>query len=68
MITSFAWIEKKNVLDLYFCEINSWEDYRKYRNSFYEFKPKYEEYDFIIPSRNLDKTLKKMSFFLKKNV
>lgn len=68
MITSFAWIEKKNVLDLYFCEINSWEDYRKYRNSFYEFKPKYEEYDFIIPSRNLNKTLKKMSFFLKKNV
>ena len=40
MITSFAWIVKKKVLDLYFCEINNWNDYRRYRNSFYEFKPK----------------------------
>ena len=45
MITSFAWIEKKKVLDLYFCEIKNWNDYRKYRNSFYEFKPSYNGYD-----------------------
>jgi len=66
MITSFAWIEKKKVLDLYFCEINNWNDYRKYRNSFYEFKPSYNGYDFIIQKKNIKKTLKKMDFFLKK--
>ena len=65
MITSFAWIEKKKVLDLYFCEINNWDDYRKYRNSFYEFKPSYKGYDFIIPKKDITKTLKKMNFFLK---
>ena len=66
MITSFAWIEKKKVLDLYFCEINNWNDYRRYRNSFYEFKPTYSGYDFIIPKKDIKKTLKKMDFFLKK--
>ena len=64
MITSFAWIEKKKVLDLYFCEIKNWNDYRKYRNSFYEFKPSYNGYDFIIPSKDIKKTIKKMNFFL----
>ena len=66
MITSFAWMEKKNVMDLYFCEINNWNDYRKYRNSFYEFKPSYKGYDFIIPSNDIYKTIRKMNFFLKK--
>ena len=66
MITSFAWIEKKKVLDLYFCEINNWNDYRRYRNSFYEFKPSYSGYDFTIPKKDITKTLKKMNFFLKK--
>ena len=66
MITSFAWMENKNVLDLYFCEINNWNDYRKYRNSFYEFKPSYKGYDFIIPNKDINKTIKKMNFFLKK--
>ena len=66
MITSFAWIDKKKVLDLYFCVINNWNDYRKYRNSFYEFKPIYKDYDFIIPNKDIYKTIRKMTFFLKK--
>ena len=66
MITSFAWIEEQPVLDLYLCEINKWDDYRKYRNSFYEFKPSYKNYDFIIPKKDFKKTINKMKFFLKK--
>ena len=42
MMTNLASLLKKPVLDLWHCRINSWEDYRKYRNSFYEFKPKNE--------------------------
>tara|TARA_B100000989_G_C19532384_1_gene470844 strand:+ start:5264 stop:6289 length:1026 start_codon:yes stop_codon:yes gene_type:complete len=66
MITSFAWVEKKRVLDLYDVEINNWDDYRKYRNSFYEFKPSYDGYDFIIPKKDINKTLNKMNFFFNK--
>ena len=66
MMTNLASIEKKSVLDLFYCKINSWDDYRNYRNSFYEFKPNYKGYDFIIPSKNIKKTLKKMEFSIKK--
>ncbi len=66
MVTQLASIEKKPVLDLFHCNIKNWNDYRNYRNSFYEFKPIYNEYDFIIPARNINKTIKKMRFFLKK--
>ncbi len=66
MITSFAWIEKKSVLDLYDVKNNNWNDYRKYRNSFYEFKPCYNGYDFIIPKKDINKTIKKIKFFLNK--
>ena len=65
MMTNLASIEKKPVLDLFYCKINSWEDYRKYRNSFYEFKPKYKGYNFTIPSKNINKTLNKITFSLK---
>ena len=65
MMTNLASIEKKPVLDLFYCKINSWEDYRKYRNSFYEFKPKYKGYDFIIPSKDINKTLNKITFSFK---
>ncbi len=64
MMTNLASIEKKEVLDLFFCKINNWNDYRNYRNSFYEFKPKYDGYDFIIPSKNINKTIKKIKFSL----
>ena len=65
MMTNLASLEKKPVLDLFYCKINSWEDYRRYRNSFYEFKPKYDGYDFIIPKKDIDKTLKKIIFSFK---
>ena len=65
MIPSLAWIDKRPVLDLFHCKINNWNDYRNYRNSFYEFKPNYKKYDFIIPSKDLDKTIRKMKFSIK---
>ena len=65
MMTHLASLEKKPVLDLFYCKINSWEDYRRYRNSFYEFKPKYDGYDFIIPKNNINKTLNKITFSFK---
>ena len=66
MMTSLGAINKKNILDLYQCNIKNWNDYRNYRNSFYEFKPMYSGYDFIIPSNDINKTIRKMRFSLKK--
>ena len=66
MMTSFGAINKKNILDLYQCNIKNWNDYRNYRNSFYEFKPSYNGYDFIIPSKDIIKSLSKMKFSLRK--
>ena len=66
MMTNLASINKKHVLDLFLSEINSISDYRRYKNAFYEFKPVYKNYNFIIPSKDLNKTIKKMEFFLKK--
>lgn len=66
MMTNLGSIENNSVLDLFHCEINSINDYRRYKNALYEFKPKYEGYDFIVPSKNISKTIKKMKFFLKK--
>ena len=66
MMTNLASIEKKPVLDLFYCDIKSLEDYRRYKNALYEFKPNYEDYDFIVPSKNILKTLNKMKFSLKK--
>ena len=66
MMTNLGSLLKKPVLDLFHCKINSWEDYRRYRNSFYEFKPQYENYDFIIPKKDINKTIDKIKFSLKK--
>ena len=66
MMTQLGYLLKKPVLDLWFCKINSWDDYRKYRNSFYEFKPKHKDYDFIIPSNDIKKTINKIKFSIKK--
>ena len=65
MMTSLGYINKKPVLDLYNCNINSWNDYRNHRNSFYEFKPNYNGYDFIIPCKDIKKSLRKMKFSLR---
>ena len=64
MMTSIGFILNKPVLDLFHCKINTWNDYQRYRNSFYEFKPKYRGYDFIIPRKNINKTIKKLKFSL----
>ena len=66
MMTNLASIEKKNVLDLFLCEINTIADFRRYKNALYEFKPSYDNYDFIVPSKDIDKTIMKMKFSLKK--
>jgi len=66
MMTNIASINHQKVLDLFHCNINNWDDYRNYRNSFYEFKPSYSGYDFTIPSKNINKTLKKIRFSLEK--
>ncbi len=66
MMTNLASIEKRPVLDLFHCDIKSLDDYRRYKNAMYEFKPNYKDYDFIVPSKNLSKTLNKMKFSLKK--
>ena len=66
MMTNIASINHQMVLDLFHCNINNWDDYRNYRNSFYEFKPSYSGYDFTIPSKNINKTLKKIRFSLEK--
>ena len=66
MMTNLGYILNKPVLDLFHCKINSWNDYQRYRNSFYEFKPKYNNYDFIIPKKDINKTINKLKFSLKK--
>ena len=62
MMTNLASLNKKKVLDLFFCEINNFKQYAQYRNSFYEFKPSYNGYDFTIPSKDISKTLQKIQF------
>ena len=64
MMTNLASINKKSIIDMWFCEIKNYNDYRNYRNAFYEFKPKYNGYNFIIPSKKIDKTIKKISKFI----
>ena len=66
MMTNLATIEKRPVLDLFYCDIKSLADYRRYKNALYEFKPIYKDYDFIVPSKNIIKTINKMKFSLKK--
>ena len=67
-MTSLGFILDKNVLDLWYVNINTWEDYRKYRNAFYEFKPRNKNYDFTIPSKNVRKTIRKMKFSLERDI
>jgi len=64
MMTNLASIKKKKVVDMWFCDIKNYNDYKNYRNAFYEFKPKYNGYNFIIPSKQIDKTIRKLSNFI----
>ena len=67
MMTNLGSLNKKSITDLWDCDINNWNDYRNYRNALYEFKPVYEGYDFIIPSKDIKKTFSKIKFSLKIN-
>ena len=64
-IPSIALLNNTPVLDLFYCDIKNIKDYHSYKNAFYEFKPKYNGYDFIIPSKSIKKTLKKMHFAIR---
>ena len=66
MMTNIGSLNKKSITDLWDCDIKNWNDYRNYRNALYEFKPVYNGYDFIIPSKNIKKTFAKIRFSLKK--
>ena len=68
MMTNLAYLCKKPVLDLFHCVIKNKANYHSYKNAFYEFKPNYLGYDFIIPSKNIEKTIKKMKFSLTDNI
>jgi len=65
-ITQLSKLIEKPTLDLFHCEINSVEDYYKYKNAFHEWKPKYFNYKFTIPKKNIDKTIKKINLFCQK--
>jgi hypothetical protein len=67
MMTNLAAIEKRPVIDLWYSKIKNWEDYRNNRNAFYEFKPNYKSYNFIIPRKDMNKTIIKMKYALKNN-
>ena len=66
MMTNLGAIQEKSITDMWYCEINNLKDYRNYRNAFYEFKPNYKRYNFIIPSKDIKKTIKKLKFSLVK--
>ena len=65
MMTNIGSLNKKLITDLWDCDIKNWNDYRNYRNALYEFKPVYNGYDFIIPSKNIKKTFSKIKFSLR---
>ena len=65
MMTNLGSINYKKIIDLWFCDIKNFNDYRNYRNAFYEFKPVYLGYNFTIPSKDILKTIRKISYSLK---
>ena len=65
-ITLLANLTKVPILDIFYCKIKNRNDYHRYKNSFHEHKPYDINYDFIIPSKNINKTIRKMKFSLKK--
>ena len=65
-ITLLGNLTKVPILDIFYCKIKNKNDYHRYKNSFHEHKPYDNNYDFIIPSTNINKTIRKMQFSLKK--
>ena len=65
-ITLLGNLTKVPILDIFYCKIKNKNDYHRYKNSFHEHKPYDNNYDFIIPRTNINKTIRKMKFSLKK--
>ena len=63
-ITTMAAIQKIKVIDLFNCEINSINDFYKYKNAFHEFVPKLKSYEFMIPKKNFSITIKRIENLL----
>ena len=60
MITSIGAIQKVKVLDLFNCDIKNKDDYNRYKNAFHEFKPKLSNYEFLIPKKDFNHTIRKI--------
>ncbi len=65
MITSIGAIQKVKVLDLFNCDIKNKDDFYRYKNAFHEFKPKLSNYEFLIPKKDFNNTLKKIKKLIK---
>ncbi len=64
MITSIGAIQNTPVLDLFNCTIKNKNDFYKYKNAFHEFKPKLNNYEFIIPRENLLLTINRIKHLI----
>ena len=63
-ITSMAAIHKTKVIDLFNCEINSINDFYRYKNAFHEFVPKQNNYEFLIPKKDFNITINRIENLL----
>jgi len=63
-ITSIAAYQNVCVIDLFNCSINNKNDIYRYKNSFHEFKPKKDNYEFLIPKRNFNITMSRIENLL----
>ena len=64
MITSIGAIQNRPVLDLFNCTIKNKNDFYRTKNAFHEFKPKLNNYEFIIPRDNLPLTINKIKYII----
>jgi len=64
-ITLIGYIAKTSILDLFYCKIRNNNDYYRYKNSFHEHVPYNKNYNFIIPKKDLDKTINRIKFYFK---
>ena len=64
-ITLLGNLIKVPILDLFHCKIKNKDDYHRYKNSFHEHVPNDKSYNFIVPRKDISKTIQKMKFALK---
>ncbi len=53
------------IIDLFYCDIKNRDDFYRYKNAFHEWKPNDISYKFLIPNKNLNKTIDKMLVYIK---